>query len=127
MKAVLRFVSLLSGGALGGVLIGTALGWLSGMAGSQMQGPIAMGTAGLLVAAAVDLHLRTPHDEGKRLSEVAMTLLIASIIGCGVVGTFLDLGADGHRPWTACMWVLGGATAAAVIALIYDVRFHRRG
>jgi hypothetical protein len=109
------------------VLIGTALGWLSGEVGSQMQGPIAMGTAGLLVAAAVDLHLRTPHDEGQRLSEVAMTLLIATIIGCGLVSTFVDLGADGHRPLTACMWVLGGAMGAAVIALMYDVKVHRRG
>jgi hypothetical protein len=126
MKGTLRFVLLSSGGAVGGVLIGMALGWLSGEPSSQMQGPIAMGTAGLLAGLAVDLQARIPDDEGQRLSEMALGLLITAILGCGVVGTFMDLGPEGGRPLGACMWVLGGATGAAFLALVYDLRIRKR-
>ncbi len=85
-----------------------------------------MGTAGLLAAVAMDLHARTPAEEGQRLSEMGMALLIAAVLGCGLAGTFVNFGGDVHRPFTVCIWVLGGAAIGAFLALAYELKARSR-
>jgi hypothetical protein len=120
MRHLLTVTLVCAVGALAGGAIGAGLGGLSGETIRVMQGSVGMGTAGLLTAYAVYLHETMGERAGRRLSQVALALVVGAALACGVWSTYIEWGHYNARLST-CLLVLGGAIAGLVLAFLYEV------